>query len=313
MLIGNKKRGSDFMGWQDVSEEEILQANIEKYNNEHIVSYYRDFKEPRYAYDEYDVIFGATLQALAARSEQKLRVADMCGGAGKSAFIFKKLIPQAEVTLVDLSGKMLDIARQRIREENIGEIEVVQEDVFTFLKRDRQFDIIVFSSAIHHFKDPVNLLNSAAKRLSDDGVIITIAEPNILTKTKRYKTLAFLFCCWADKMTIMKRTVDRGVGLFTGEAAAAADDFDIAEYQAYKGMSDLQLKDDLKAAGLNTLLHMQYPAGGDPFMTKVMSLFKLHWAFCLILTKKRWDDQKQVADGLQNMISQGLPFKINCL
>lgn len=301
------------MGWQDVSEEEILQANIEKYNNEHIVSYYRDFKEPRYAYDEYGVIFGATLQVLSARSEHTLRVVDMCGGAGKSAFIFKKLVPQAEVTLVDLSGKMLDIARQRSQEEKIGKIEIVQEDAFTFLKRERQFDIIVFSSAIHHFKDPINLLNSAAQRLSDHGVIITIAEPNILTKTKRYKTLAFLFCCWADKMTIMKRTVDRGIKLFSGEAAAAADDFDIAEYQAYKGINDLQLEYDLQATGLNTLLHMQYPAGGDPFMTRIMSLCKLHWAFCLILTKQRWDDQKQVADGLQIMIGQGLPFKINCL
>ncbi|MBP1762179.1 MAG: class SAM-dependent methyltransferase [Firmicutes bacterium] len=301
------------MGWRDVSEEEILQANIEKYNNEHILSYYRDFKEPRYAYAEYDVIFSAILQMLATRSEHKLRVVDMCGGAGKSAFIFKKLVPQAEVTLVDLSEKMLDIARQRIREENIGEIEIVQEDAFTFLKREREFDIIVFSSAIHHFKDPVNLLNSAAKRLSDHGVIITIAEPNGLTKTKRYKTLAFLFCCWADKMTIMKRTVDRGMGLLTGEAAAAADDFDIAEYQAYKGINDLQLEYDLQAAGLNTLLHMQYPAGGEPFMTKIMSLCKLHWAFCLILTKKLWDDQKQVADGLQNRIGEGLPFKFNCL
>jgi ubiquinone/menaquinone biosynthesis C-methylase UbiE len=301
------------MGWQDVSEEEILQANIEKYNNEHILSYYRDFNEPRYTYAEYDIIFAAILQIMATRSEQKLRVVDMCGGAGKSAFIFKKLVPQAAVTLVDLSEKMLDIARLRIREENIGEIEIVQEDAFSFLKRDRQFDIIVFSSAIHHFKDPVNLLRSAAQRLSEHGVIITIADPNILTKTKRYKTLAFLFCCWADKMTIIKRTVNRGVGLFTGEAAAAADDFDIAEYQAYKGMCDLQLKDDLHEAGLNPLLHMQYPAGGDPFMTRIMSLFKLHWAFCLILTRNLWDDHKQVTDRLQNRIGEGLPYKFHCL
>jgi hypothetical protein len=68
----------------------------------------------------------------------------------------------------------------------------------------------------------------------------------------------------------------------------------------------------LQAAGLNTLLHMQYPAGGDPFMTQIMSLFKLHWAFCLVLTKQPWDDQKQVSDGLQSMISQGMPYKYIC-
>ncbi len=300
------------MGWREVSEEEILQANIEKYNNEHILSYYRDFKEPRYAYAEYNVIFSAILQMLAKRSDQTLRAVDVCGGAGKSAFLLKKLVPQAEVTLVDLSEKMLEIARQRSHAEDIGQIEMIQEDAATFLKRDRQFDMIVFSSAIHHFKDPVSLLHSAAQRLSDQGVIIAIAEPNTLTKTKRYKTMAFLFCCWADKMTIMKRTWHKGMGLISGEAAAMADDFDIAEYQAYKGINNLQLEHDLHAAGLNTLLHMQYPAGGEPFMTRIMSLFKLHWAFCLVLSKKPWDNQKQITAGLQSMISQGLPFKYTC-
>jgi hypothetical protein len=58
---------------------------------------------------------------------------------------------------------------------------------------------------------------------------------------------------------------------------------------------------------------MQYPAGGDPFMTRIMSLFKLHWAFCLILSKKNWDDQKQITVSLQNRIGEGLPFKFYCV
>lgn len=301
------------MGWRDVSEEEILQANIEKYDNEHIVNFYKDFKEPKYAYVEYEVILGAILKMLSARSGNKIRAVDMCGGAGKAAFIIKRFAPQAEVKLVDLSEKMLSIARQRIKEENIGEIEIVQDDAFTFLDRDCQFDIIVFSSAIHHFKDPVNLLKNAAQRLSDQGVIITIADPNPLSKTKRFKMMAFLICNWGDKKMVMRNTAHRIKVLVTNEIAAADDEFDMAEYQAYTGINNLQLAHDLNAAGIHTLLHMQYPAGGPPFMMRYMSLLKLHWSFSMILTKGKWGDQEQVADRLRKTIGQGLPFKCDYL
>jgi len=301
------------MGWQDVSEEEILQANIEKYDSEHIVNFYKDFKEPKYAYVEYEVILEAILQMLSARLGNKLRAVDMCGGAGKAAFIMKKFAPQSEVTLVDLSEKMLNIARQRIIEENIGAIEIVQEDAITFLDRDRQFDVIVFSSAIHHFKDPVNLLKNAAKRLSDRGVIITIADPNTLYKTRRFRTMAFLICNWGDKKIVMKNTAHKIKGKFSSEIAAQNDAFDMAEYQTYTGINDFQLAHDLYDSGLHTLLHMQYPAGGPIFMMRYMSLLKLHWAFSLILTKGRWDDQEQVADGLRMKIGQRLPFKCDYL
>jgi hypothetical protein len=70
------------MGWQDVSEEEILNANIDKYNDENILRFYKDFKEPKYAYIEYEVVFNAVLQTLIADRGTAIRAVDMCGGAG---------------------------------------------------------------------------------------------------------------------------------------------------------------------------------------------------------------------------------------
>jgi hypothetical protein len=34
--------------WHEYSEDEILQANIEKYQRDDIVKFYEDFEEPRY-------------------------------------------------------------------------------------------------------------------------------------------------------------------------------------------------------------------------------------------------------------------------
>jgi ubiquinone/menaquinone biosynthesis C-methylase UbiE len=170
--------------WTEFTEDEILQANIDKYNQEHIINFYQDFEEPRYSYVEYGIIFRATLQHL-KEFGGNLRAVDMCGGAGKAAFVIKECDPECQVTLVDCSEKMLDIARQRANKYDIQGLEVVQDDAFSFLERDEKFDLIVFSSAVHHFKDPVALLKAAALRLNEHGLIVTIADPTTLTKTRR--------------------------------------------------------------------------------------------------------------------------------
>ena len=88
--------------WHEYSEDEILQANIEKYQRDDIVKFYEDFEEPRYTYIEYQIILAAVLRALRQKLGRPVRAVDMCGGAGKAAFIIKSIQPDSEVTLVDL-------------------------------------------------------------------------------------------------------------------------------------------------------------------------------------------------------------------
>jgi len=97
-------------GWEEYSEDEILVANIEKYNQEHIVKFYEDYEEPRYLYREYEVIFGAVLKRLAGQLGRPVKAVDLCGGAGKAAFVIKQCQPDCEVFLVDIADKMLEIA-----------------------------------------------------------------------------------------------------------------------------------------------------------------------------------------------------------
>ena len=247
--------------WEECTEEDILQANIEKYDSEHIVNFYKDFEEPRYAYIEYNVIFKAVTNMLEKRNNRSLQAVDLCGGAGKAAFVMKSCSPDCRVTLVDLSEKMLGVARERIERDKIEGVDVVLADAFSFLESEAEYDLIVFSSAIHHFKEPLNLLQNAAARLSENGVIITIADPTTITKSRRYKFFLFLAASSQHKKEIIKQK-------FSGSKDSNSD-FDMAEYQTYTGIDDRKLAREVRDIGLSPLVHLRYPAG-EPYMVKIM-------------------------------------------
>ena len=297
--------------WLQVTEDDILEANINKYNDDNIIKYYTEKVDPKYTYIEYQVIFNAVMESLSNRLGRGIKAVDMCGGAGKAAFIMKECNPLSEISLVDLSDKMLAVARQRMTTEDVGDIRLIKSDAFSFLETAEQYDLIVFSSAIHHFKDPIKLLVAAAERLSPQGIIITLAEPTTIIKTTRFKIMTFIFGHKEYKQDVVKGWVNNILSL--GETAAADDEFaDIAEYQTYKGIDDRALSGQLNSAGLYPLVHLRYPAG-DPFMLKVLPYMGLNWSFGLILRKGQHQDDSRLSIQLQNKIKEELPFKINFL
>jgi len=289
--------------WEECTEEDILQANIEKYDSEHIVNFYKDFEEPRYAYIEYNVIFKAVTNMLEKRIHRSLQAVDLCGGAGKAAFVLKSCSPDSRVTLVDLSEKMLEIAREKIDRNKIEGVDVVLADAFSFLDSEKKYDLIVFSSAIHHFKEPLNLLQSAAARLSENGIIITIADPTIITKSRRYKFFLFLAAGSQHKKEIIKQ-------MFSGNKNSNPDaDFDMAEYQTYTGIDDRKLASEVRNIGLSPLVHLRYPAG-EPYMVKIMPYLGLCWAFSMVLGKTENHIPEEMIDKLKQEIKKEMPFRI---
>lgn len=287
--------------WEECTEEDILQANIEKYDSEHIVNFYKDFEEPRYSYIEYNIIFKAVTDMLEKTIDHSLRAVDLCGGAGKAAFVLKSCAPDCKVKLVDLSAKMLAIAQERMAKNNIAGIDVVQTDAFSFLGSEGEYDLIVLSSAIHHFKEPLGLLKSAADRLSANGIIITIADPTTITKSRRYQIFRFLAAGSKHKKQMIKQ-------MFSTDSGAGNADFDMAEYQTYTGIDDLELARGVRNIGLSPLLHLRYPAG-EPYMVKIMPYLGLCWAFSMVLGKSENQAPTAVVDKLKRDIKREMPFR----
>lgn len=296
--------------WGQVTEADILEANINKYNDDHVINYYKDIEDTKYTYIEYEIVIKAVMDALSGALGSSIQAVDMCGGAGKAAFIMKQYQPASEVSLVDLSEKMLEIAHERMIKEGVGEIKIVQADAFSFLETSGQYDLMVFSSAIHHFKDPIRLLTTAEERLSPQGIIIVIAEPTTKVQTRLFKLMTFLFAHKEYKQAVVRKWVKH---IFSPSDTSADEALvDIAEYQAYKGFDDQALASQLNSAGLHPLVHMRYPAG-EPFMLKVMPYIGLNWTFGLVLRNGQHPDDSKLSTELQYRIKAELPFKTDFL
>lgn len=292
--------------WECITEAEILDANINKYNDDNIVNFYADYEEPHFLYYEYDVIFQAVLTILKKRLGRPLCVVDVCGGAGKASFVVKKCDPLCEVSLVDVSRKMLDLASLRAKQQGLEDLRIVHADAFSFFEGAGEYDLIIFSSAIHHFKDPLKLLCTAAGKLSAEGIIITIADPTPLIRSKRYKFFAFLIANSAVKKEMLKQL------FLKTDKNQELEKYDVAEYQTLKGIDDKSLSKQLRALDLIPLLHIRYPAG-EPYMTKIMPMIGLNWAFSMVLRGGSQANNKEIGRELKKAIASGLPFKYSLM
>lgn len=292
--------------WEQYTEEDILQANIEKYQDEATLQFYKEFEESKYPYHEFHVIFSNLISFLRKNNDHPIRVADICGGSGQASFIVKKYDVDSQVTLVDLSEDMLDIAREKMNRANIKGIEIIQEDAFSFLKKGKKYDLIVFSSAIHHFKDPIELISLAAENLSANGVIITIADPTNVISSRRYKFFEFL----AVDATGKKERIKKSLSTLFNKSPQTLEDFDLAEYQTLKGIDDKKLIKDLALKNMYPIMHIRYPAG-EPHITKIMPWFGLSWAFSTILHKGNISNSEELNNLMRKSLRRDLPFRVS--
>ncbi|MBD8348903.1 class I SAM-dependent methyltransferase [Dysgonomonas sp. HGC4] len=102
-------------------------------------------------------------------------ILDLGAGTGLfSEFVLQKF-PDAKITLVDISEKMLDIARKRfLSNKNIS---IIQSD-FTTFKDEKQYDAVISSLAIHHLEDKakVELYNTIFTLLKPNGIFINAEQ-----------------------------------------------------------------------------------------------------------------------------------------
>lgn len=98
-------------------------------------------------------------------------VLDIGAGTGLfSAFILNKF-PEAKVTLIDISEKMINVAKERF--SNFSNINYIVDD-YTSYEFENKFDIIVSSLSIHHLTDmeKKNLYNQIYHSLNDGGIFV---------------------------------------------------------------------------------------------------------------------------------------------
>ena len=218
-------------------------------------------------------------------STGELKVLDACGGSGNIAL--KLLRRGISVTVVDVSEALLNILRKKCSEFGCSP-RIVCKEIGAFLQEEiDEYDLIVFSSALHHLQDVKSVLRMAYSVLKWGGFVFTIFDPTsknehgwLGRKVARMDYLLFkirkqpkdIFPAFRRKLLKARRRgaedhlKDRACGNSLDEDLGA-----LAEYHAVSGINDIELVEYLRDVGYEVMWHERYASSR-------------HRAFCRILS-----------------------------
>ena len=115
-----------------------------------------------------------------------LKILDMCTGTGQSIIEIAERNHNAEITAIDLSPEMLEIARREIQARNLSNIQAALCDATDTKLPSNSFDIITISLVLHELPSELaaKILAEARRLLKDDGTLIVTEweRPSKLTQ-----------------------------------------------------------------------------------------------------------------------------------
>ncbi len=191
-------------------------------------------------------------RAMAAANSPR-RVLDAGGGSGNASIQLAAL--GVEPVLVDVSTAMARRWIEKARRLGIEpRVEIASLEDF-FAADGREWDLIVFSSVLHHIEDPTSLMLSAAGRLAPGGTIATIFDPLSSTPMRGLiRRLDYLLWILRNSPASLPPIVARRVGI--GKEKGAGDSLGtMAERHAMTGLDDDALVGALADRGLEVVMH----------------------------------------------------------
>ena len=104
------------------------------------------------------------------------RVLDIGCGTGASTIAAAKIVgPEGHVTGADISGIMLDLARNRTRSAGIANARFLEGDAQTYDFGDAAYDTIMSRFGVMFFGDPVAAFANIRKALKPGGTMVFLA------------------------------------------------------------------------------------------------------------------------------------------
>lgn len=113
------------------------------------------FSEGSAEYDErirkiiprYDEMLEALISGVRPVEGRRPRVIDIGCGTGAASALLLQAFPDAELTCLDMTERMLDLARQRLKDR--GDVRFVLADIYDH-EFDGPYDAVISSLALHH-------------------------------------------------------------------------------------------------------------------------------------------------------------------
>lgn len=214
--------------------------------------------------------------------DRPLDVLDACGGSGNASLLLFEFGLQP--VTVDISREMLALFARKATAKGYRP-DCITAKVEDFLARDpRQWDMITFSSALHHLENVEEVVERALDRLRPGGVLVTMFDPTCVTAVgQRLRRLDYM-------LHVVLRTPGRlpslvGARLFAGRTRAGSlrDTGVLAERHALTGIDDIALAERLRARGATVLEHGRYFEGRFALTRALFSALRIPSSFHLMV------------------------------
>jgi 2-polyprenyl-3-methyl-5-hydroxy-6-metoxy-1,4-benzoquinol methylase len=236
------------------------------------------------------------LLPLLGATTKSLRALDACGGSGNVSL--KLLRRGIDVTQTDISAELQNIFRQKCEKEGFSP-RIICSEIGNFLADERNtFDLIIFSSALHHLEDIDAVLKLAFERLAPGGLLYSIYDPTPQRQLRTLTRLALrleyftfkVFFQTADFPKAVGRRIRRMLSHATPDkklASAINDDTIgmLAEYHIGNGIDDLALVARMRSGGYEVVWHERYAETRFKLTRQIVRSMGDHTTFKLLLRK----------------------------
>lgn len=136
-----------------------------------------------WALDDYD----KKLQGSQKASSSPLRILDIGTGSGCIAVALAKLLPNSEVSALDISEKALVISQQNAKKNGV-EVRFVLEDIFSVMELKQKFDIIISNPPYVRELEKKDIKNNILK--NEPHLALFVPDQNPLKYYKKIIDLA---------------------------------------------------------------------------------------------------------------------------
>jgi 2-polyprenyl-3-methyl-5-hydroxy-6-metoxy-1,4-benzoquinol methylase len=251
----------------NAAETRIIEANVdfylqiaEKYDSYETYLFDPDLQQS--LEDDLDMI-GSHFSSL-GRTPSCLE----CGG-GTGNLTLKMCARGWAVTVVDVSEKMLGLLQKKARAQGYSP-NLIQGPIERFLeKASEPYDLVAFSSVLHHLYSYLCTVERASKQLSLGGIFYSNYDP--LAPKRPFwarafdsldTTIAKVLFDPADVLPGIRRRLRKFVSRSDPEfGRAVASAGDVAEFHARTGVDDMQILQALQGNGFSIIKHQRFATG----------------------------------------------------
>ena len=252
---------------RSVAEAKVIEANV---------AFYLQMAEKYDTYEPY--LFDPALQqsleddldkigsqfALLGRAPVCLE----CGG-GTGNITLKMCKRGWAVTVVDVSEKMLGLLRQKAQARGYSPT-LILSPIEQFLGATHEdYDLVAFSSVLHHLYSYASVVERSLKRLRPGGVFYSNYDP-LVPKSPFFARLFDSFDTTVGKVLYDPADILPGIGrrlrkLFSPSdpefSRAIVSAGDLAEFHARTGMDDQKILQILQKNGFSVVQHQRFATG----------------------------------------------------